>query len=397
MGKSGWVLYGSELSPFTLKVAALCRHKGLGFRFLPEEGGTLENLRVQIRRALLVRRRLPLTWPRMTELDEFPLVPFLFGPAGENLYDSSSIAGWLDQYEPLRGRSVPVVPTGDPATRFAAWLIDEYADEYGLYMVHHNRWKVSATDNDAGRRLAREMRSLVGAAQPLVAGAFRARQVRRMPYLFSTAPEGFRIPDMPKRLQPPSRSGFPATHELLEDSFARLLNALEAILQHRPCLLGHRFTVADASIYGQLGMNLTDPSAAALIKARAPTLYGWLKQIHRGNFPGSRADGDIGIDRVLTPLLAEICRTYVPLMKQNLAAYRRWRGQGETLFNEAAFNRGKSLYDGLLDGRPFRSVAKTFQVKTWLDMRRRWAGLDAGARRALADVLPAGHGLDRDD
>ena len=83
--------------------------------------------------------------------------------------------------------------------------------------------------------------------------------------------------------------------------------------------------------------------------------------------------------------------------KHTLAAYRRWRGQGETLFNESAFNRGKSLYDGLLDGRPFRSVAKTFQVKTWLDMRRRWAGLDAGARRALADVLPAGHGLDRDD
>ncbi len=397
MAESGWVLYGSALSPFTLKVAALCRYKGLAFRLLPEEGGTLENLRVQIRRAWLVRKRLPLTWPVMTDLDEFPLVPFLFGAAGENIYDSSAIAVWLDRFPPLRGRAAPVVPTEDPATRFAAWLIDEYADEYGLYMVHHNRWKVAAGDNDAGKRLAREMRSLVGAAQPLVARAFSARQVRRLPYLFSVAPEGLRIPGLPDRLQPPARTEFPATHDLLEDSFARLLDALETILRHRPFLLGHRFTVADASIYGQLGMNLTDPSAAAWIETRAPTVHGWLEQIHRGRFPGNRADGAIGIDRMTAPLLSEICRTYVPLMKQNLAAYRRCREQGETLFNEAAFNKGRSLYSGIIDGRPFRSVVKTFQVKTWLDMRRRWAALDADARRILADVLPPDHGLDRDD
>ena len=132
--------------------------------------------------------RLPLTWPQMTELDEFPLVPFLFGPGGENLYDSSAIALWLDGHGPHPNeRATALVPVDDPALRFAVRLIDEALDEVGLYLVHHNRWVVSARDNDAGARLAREMRPLLGPLAPLVGHFFPARQVRRLPYLFSVA------------------------------------------------------------------------------------------------------------------------------------------------------------------------------------------------------------------
>ncbi len=391
-----WIIYGSELSPFTLKVLALCAHRGLPHRLFPTEGGVAENLRIQVRLKRLKQKRLPLTWPEMTELDEFPLAPYLFGPQGENLYDSSAIALWLDRFPPPDGKGPPFYPREDPALHFVAWLVDEYADEFGLYMVHHYRWKVSALDNDAGRRLGREFRSVVGPFRRIVDHRFSARQVRRLPYLFSVAPQGFHIAGLPSRLQPPARAGFPPTHELLEESFARIIGTLDALLQTRPYVLGERFTAADASLYGQLAMNLDDPSAANCIREDAPVLFSWLRRIRGADFSGSRPEGRLVLDEALFPLLREICRTYVPLMKQNYSAYLKYRDSGATLFNEGAFDEHKQLYDGEIDGRPFRSVVKTFQVKTWLNLRRLWDALEEADRLRLEETLPCPHGLGSD-
>ena len=124
-----------------------------------------------------------------------------------------------------------LLPAEEPALRFAARLVDEALDEVGLYLVHHNRWVVSARDNDAGPRLARQMRPLLGPAARVLAGRFPARQVRRLPYLFSVAPaDAHAFADLPARLRPPTREGFPATHALLEQAFRRLLGAVEPVL-----------------------------------------------------------------------------------------------------------------------------------------------------------------------
>jgi glutathione S-transferase len=143
-----WTIYGSELSPFTLKVISLFDYLEIPYRFLPEEGKFFENVRIMIRRQLLIKNLIPLTLPEMTELDEFPLVPFLFGPDGENMYDSTAIGLWLDEHNSRRLTAIE-----DPALNFAIRLIDEYADEFGLYLVHHWRWKGSARENNAGKRL----------------------------------------------------------------------------------------------------------------------------------------------------------------------------------------------------------------------------------------------------
>ncbi|HXQ21557.1 MAG TPA: glutathione S-transferase family protein [Candidatus Acidoferrales bacterium] len=383
-----WVLWGSELSPFALKVEALLRFAGVPFRFLPAAGGFSEAFRFDRRRRRLVTRRLPLTWPQMTELDEFPLVPFLFGPGGENLYDSSAIALWLDGHGPHSNeRATALVPADDPALRFAVRLIDEALDEIGLYLVHHNRWVVSARDNDAGARLAREMRPLLGPLAPLVGRFFPARQVRRLPYLFSVAPpDRARFDDLPVRLRPPTRAGFPPTHELLEQAFSELLTAIEGVLSRRPYLFGTRFTLADASVYGQLGMNRTDPSARAWIARAAPATQAWIDRIARGDFEEHRPDGELSLDDALAPLLSWICRTFVPLMQQNHDAWERHRAAGETRFNEAAFDAGRALYDGTLLGRPFRSVVKTFQVRVWRDLRAEWDALGASDRARLESL-----------
>lgn len=392
----GWTLWGSTLSPFALKVEALLRFAGVPHRWLPAEGSFREALRGERRRHALIRGRLPLTWPERDPLDELPLVPFLFGPAGENLYDSTAIGLWLDAGGATR--TAPLVPAADPALAFAVRLVDEALDEVGLYLVHHQRWVVSARDNDAGERLAREMRPLLGPAARVLARSFPARQVRRLPYLLSVArPEAAAaFADLPPRLRPPARAGFPATHALLEEAHARLLAALEPLLAVRPFLFGDRFTLADASVYGQLAMNRADPSADAFVRRTAPAVHAWVERIARGDFAGHRPDGGLALDRPVAPLLAWVAATFVPLVQQNHDAFARHRAAGETRWNEAAFDAGRALYDGTLLGRPFRSVAKTFQVRVWRDLRRAWDALAEGERARVTALLPAGARLDRD-
>ena len=396
--RGSWVLWGSELSPFALKVEALLRFAEVPFRWLPATGPFADAVRYEWRRRGVVAGRRSLTWPPLTPLDEFPQVPYLFGPDGENLYDSSAIGAWLAEQAPGRtARTASLLPSGDGALRFCARLVDEALDEVGLYLVHHNRWVVAARDNDAGLRLARELRPLLGPLAAGLAWTFPARQVRRLPYLFSVAPPNITTwADLPARLRPPARTGFPPTHALLEQAFADLLAVVEPVFAQRPYLFGEQFTLADASLYGQLCMNRKDPSAWAWIRRTAPRTAAWVDRLAVGDFAAHRTDGAVAVDATVAPLLAWICRTFVPLMHQNHAAWERHHTAGETVFNEAAFDAGRTLYDGVLLDYPFRSVAKTFQVRVWQDLRRDWDALDGTARARLERLLPPAHGLDRD-
>ncbi len=380
-------VWGVELSPFVLKLESLLKYAGVPFRRLPRDGGRIENLRTGVLIERAKKKRLALRYPVTDELDEYPLVPFLITETGEVLFDSSAIALWLDQTRPTPNG--PLVPQ-DPALRFVANLIDEAFDDIGLYMVHHNRWKVAALDNGRpGLRLAREyaryLPPLPGLAERF-ASWFERRQVRRLPYLFSVAPAGYRQPGLPEAFTPPSRSGFPATHELLEESWRRYVDACDTILRQQPFLLGARFSLADASAYGQLSTNLTDPEAARQLRDRSTTTAKWLCAIRDGEHVAP--DGALAISPALRPLLEVILETYVPLMRANDRAYSDARNAGATRFNEAAFDAGECLYDGEILGHPFRSVVKTFQVRVWRDLRAQWAALSPHDQHAVNDLIP---------
>jgi len=378
-----YLVWGSELSPFTLKLQAQLRYAGIPFVDLPRDGSRWQNYRANFVIERAKRRRTALRFPRLDDLDEYPLVPFLIGDGDRVLYDSSALARWIDaQHRPPGG---PLFPEA-PAAAFVAQLIDEAFDEFGLYMVHHNRWVTSATTNDAGARLAREYRRVLPpGVQGVMARYFSRRQVRRLPYLFSVAPPGFEIPGLSRALTPPSPVGFPPTHALLDEAWATYVTAMESILGRQPCLLGERFTVADASAYGQLAMNLADPTAARRLRELAPTTFAWLQRIYGGDVP--RQSGAIRLTPELRPLLRIIEQTYVPLMQQNAAAFENARRAGETLFNEPAFDRGRNLYDGALLSRPFRSVVKSFQVRSWRDLQQSWRQLTPSARDEVGRLM----------
>lgn len=382
------LVWGAELSPFVLKVEALLRAAGLPFRRLPRDGTRGENLRAMLRVERAKRRREVVRYPETSPLDEYPLVPFLITPDDTVMYDSSALAAWLDDQHPAAAG--PFIPA-EPVARFVCRLIDEAFDEFGLYMVHHNRWKLAARDNDhPGARLAREYaRHFPPATGALAARWFARRQVGRLPYLFSVAPAGYAEPGLPPALTPPARAGFPPTHALLESAWERYLGACEGILGSQSYLLGDRFTLADASAYGQLSMNLTDPASARRLRELAPRTYEWLYAIRDERCPPATSATVIPTS-ALGPLLDVIFDTFVPLMRQNEAAYQTAERAGVTLFNERAFDRACSLYDGELLGHPFRAVIKTFQVRVWRDLRADWQALDRDTRGRIAALTSHG-------
>jgi hypothetical protein len=310
---AGASLWGVELSPFALKLAAMLDWAAIPYRWLPREGSRLENLAASFKIARAKRKGRVLRYGGRSELDEYPTVPFLITSDRDVHCDSSALAGWIDaKYPPKHGDLLP----HNPVLNFLVRLVDEAFDEFGLYMVHHNRWVLAAADNGAGQRLA----------------------------------------------------------------------AMESLLEVQPYLFGGRFTLADASAYGELSMNLTDASAAAVLEERAPRTYGWLCSIRDGEHCAAR--GELELTDALQPLLDVIGETFIPLMRQNEEAYEAALERGETTFNEAAFSRGLALYDGELRGQAFRHVVKTFQVRTWRDLRGCWTGLGSEERLVLGRRLP---------
>ncbi len=187
---NGLDLWGSELSPFALKLSAMLTWAGLDHRWLPGEGGRLENLRAIALIQRAKRAKTVLRHGGADELDEYPAVPFLIDEKRHVHYDSTALAGWIDVTRPAPGGSL--IPD-EPAVEFVARYIDEAFDEFGLYMVHHNRWVLSAGKNDAGDRFAAEFtRLLPRLAGPRISRHIAARQTRRLPYLFSVAPDDLR-------------------------------------------------------------------------------------------------------------------------------------------------------------------------------------------------------------
>ena len=313
------------------------------------------------------------------------LCPYYSLDGRQYYYDSTGLALHLEK---LGASEEPLVPE-EAQLRFVCQLVDEAFDEFGLYMVHHNRWVTSAATNVMGKMTAAEMRSVLPpGASGYVARTLPARQVRRCPYLFSVAPEGYDA-GMPPDLTPPSRPGFPPTHDILDTAWRRYLRAMEDLLEGQDYLLGERFTLADASAYGQLSMNLVDGRAAQLMEEFAPRTYRWLCSIRDGGHKGSR--GKLHLSDRLAPLIGVIGETFSPLMRQNAIAFERYRAEGKSEFNEAAFDRGDCLYEGELLGRPFRAVAKSFQVVVWQEVCEAWSTLSGEDRQALGARYP---GLD---
>lgn len=378
-------LWGVRLSPFFLKLEAGLQYLSIPYRRLPAEGSYAENLAFMLKlqnakQQNLIKRHGGFD----TDLDELPAVPYIQDPSGQLHVDSSAILQGLSE----QGEPRSLLPKADKFA-FLAHLIEEAFDEFGLYMVHHMRWVGSARSNTMGQLLAKEFkRALPPGGPALLARSFPKRQVQRCPYLFSVAPKHYSA-GVKRALTPPSRKGFPETHTLLNQSWKRYIKAVNQLVSKQPYLLGDRFTIADASAYGQLAMNLVDREAADQMLRIAPDLFNWLIRIQHGQHACDHQQGALYASAELKDLLNTIMGTFSALMVQNEKAYDLAKESGQTLFNEKAFNKNQALYDGQVLGYPFRAVIKTFQVRVWREVKAHWQRLSETDQESLREMMEA--------
>ncbi|HRJ69341.1 MAG TPA: glutathione S-transferase family protein [Beijerinckiaceae bacterium] len=220
-----------------------------------------------------------------------PVMPVVVTPEGEWLQDSSAIIDLFEARFPDR----PVVPEA-PVQRFAACLLETWADEWWIPVAMHTRWSYPENyalfEKDAGDALL-----------PMLPRFMKRMAVARVARLLRSY-----LP----------RVGITADQVPVLDAWTR--ESLEALDQHFaqfPYLLGGRPTLADFGLagpmYGHLGR---DPWPKRELVAQRPHLRAWIDRM------ASPPAGDAGalaaddaIPATLEPILKAIVSEFLPMIE----------------------------------------------------------------------------------
>ncbi|MDE3117286.1 MAG: glutathione S-transferase N-terminal domain-containing protein, partial [Pseudomonadota bacterium] len=191
-------------------------------------------------RAVMRYRRLPHVWRQMEMGDErvfqnvkVPVIPVFAYPDGSWKNDSTPLIFDLE----ARHKERAVVPPND-AGAFLAYLLEDFADEWGTKAMFHYRWYRERDQKQMAEWLAFDR--LKGQGRDTIlnaAAAFRARQVGRMALVGCT----------------------PQNAPLIEESTRRILDIFEAFVTEEKYLFGTRPSLADFGWFGQLSQLAVDP------------------------------------------------------------------------------------------------------------------------------------------
>jgi glutathione S-transferase len=242
----------------------------------------------------------------------------------------------------------------DPAVAFLDALIEDYADEWLTKAMFHYRWAYPADVAKASTILPRWAGSQQSDAWlERASQAFAARQIGRLAVVGSS----------------------PETAAVIEGSFLRLLEILEAHLRQHRFVLGGRPGAGDFGLYGQLTqLALFDPTPMALTLARAPRVFAYADRVD--DLSGLEPKPQEWLTREALPetflaLLGEIGRCYAPFL----------------LANAAALAEGRERVACVIDGQPFHQAPFPYQGKCLESLRRDYRALDASSRAAVDRVL----------
>ena len=264
-------LYGAELSPYSVKVRAYLRFKGLAFEWLERSVSRQEEF---------------------TRYAKLPLAPILVDADDNAMQDSTPMIEALERAFPE-----PSIMPSDPALAFVSALIEDYADEWLNKAMFHYRWTYPSDQDSAAQRIIQMMYE--GAPAPEGAEeAVKARMVGRLHHVGSSA----------------------ETAPTIEASFMRLLGLLEPCLRRRAYLLGARPSLADFGLAGQLTQLLSDPTAGALIKRQAPSVVLWIDRMENPEREGEFASLDTLRGDLAALLQQEIGPVYLAWMAANAQA-----------------------------------------------------------------------------
>src|SRR5262245_54822487 len=124
-------LFGSELSPYSVKVRSYFRYKKIPHEWVLRSSANQQEFQ------------------RYAKL---PLIPLVVTPEDQGFQDSTPI---LERFEKLHPEQS--IHPADPALAFLSALIEEYADEWGNKPMFHYRWTYEPDQQSAAERIARQM------------------------------------------------------------------------------------------------------------------------------------------------------------------------------------------------------------------------------------------------
>ena len=266
-------LFGAETSPYSLKVRAFLRYKGLDFDWVTR------NRETEAEFAGLARA---------------PSVPLFISPQHAPNQDSTSILAVLEA-----SHSEPSIVPDDPACAGLALILEDYADEWLNKLMFLNRW-----GQKPDRELAAErtMDMLLLGDLPKAVKKTRDQIVRRMR-------ERLPLVGVEKK-----------NEKILKPSFERFFILLNAHLEKQLFLFGGRPSVADFALSGQITQLLMDPTPGDWLRAQAPFVTAWSEFMEAPKAGGAFKPLSDLSDTLLPLFRDEIAMTYMPWAKANMDA-----------------------------------------------------------------------------
>lgn len=302
-------IFGSELSPYSVKVRAFFRYKNVPHEWI---------------------LRSPAVQAEFQKYAKLPLVPLVVTPEGEGVQDSTPI---LERFE---ATTEPSTVPADPALAFVSALLEEYGDEWGNKWMFHYRWRYQPDVWSTAERIARQMMDGQGT---LAVAQARAAVAERMT----------------------GRLGFVGSNDktqpLIEASFKKALSLLDAHLATRRYMLGGRPAMADFGLWGQFYEAATDPTPGAIMRASAPNVMAWVQRMLT-----PKVEGEFETLDALAPSLK-------PLLKEEVGAlFLPW-----SVANAAAIASGDKSFTMMLGGAEWTQEPQKYHARSLAEIRRKYA------------------------
>ena len=315
-------IFGSEMSPYSVKVRSYARYKGIPHEWIPRTTASEEAYRKYAR---------------------LPIVPTVATPEDEGLQDSTPVMETLDARFPE-----PSIHPADPALAFLSALIEEFGDEWGNKLMFHHRWFAQVDQLASAQTLARLSQPYGDEAEVAQWAAMILQRMSTRGHFVGSSP---------------------ANAPLITGYYLELLDLLEAHLRDRKYLFGGRPAFADFGLGGQMYECSVDPTCGAGMRARGPAVLDWC---HRMMEP--REDGPFetweSLAPTLKPLLAYVGRYFLP-----------W-----TAANARALEAGEPEFTVDLPGGAYSQPPQKYHARSLGVLRARYAAVaDDAALKAILD------------
>ena len=334
-------LQGMHASPYTRKMLGVLRYRRLPYRFIIGMP-TMEDMPGSGDRS-----QLP--------IPKVPLLPTFYLPDEDGeiqaVTDSTPLIRRFEAAFPERS----VIPT-DPVMAFMNYILEDYADEWLTRCMFHYRWYHEADIKKAGELLPLYGRvDIAPQALAMFQQQFTKRQIERLYVVGSSE----------------------ATAAVIEASYIRFLERMDAHLQGQQFLLGNRPASADFAVMGQLTcLTHFDPTPMALALETSPRTYVWVERMEDlcgYEVEASDWTSNSSIPESLLDLLREVARTHQP----------------QILANAQALNRGEKTFTNEIDDSPWTQPSFPYQGKCLQWTRQEFSALSSNDQNRAREVLAA--------